>query len=107
MKTGEIVMLAKDDRTSPTDCLLARRIIEKCGTNVATKRYGRPAGDAVQAVDASVIGRVAYAIDLNAGRIRDMRHDDVKEISLVEALRREARKWHYVGNTVRPRPIRT
>jgi hypothetical protein len=35
-----------------------------------------------------------------------MRNGDAKEISLVEALRRESRKWHYVGNTVRPQPFR-
>jgi hypothetical protein len=43
MKTGEILLLAKDDCTTPTGCLTARRIVEKRGADVATKRYGRPA----------------------------------------------------------------
>jgi hypothetical protein len=107
MKTGEIVMLVIDGCKSPNGCLLARRIVEKHGSDVATRRYGRPPVDAGKEVEASVVGRVAYAVDLKTGRIRDMRHDDTKEISLAEALRRESRKWHYVGTTVRQRPIRT
>jgi hypothetical protein len=106
MKTGEIVMLVKDDCKSPTGCLMARRITEKRGSDVATKRYGRPTPDAAKEVEASVVGRVAYVVDLKTGHIRDMRNDDTKEISFVEALRRESRKWHYVGNTVRLRPFR-
>jgi len=107
MKTGEIVMLVQDGCKSPVGCLLARRIVEKRGSDVATKGYGRrPAGDGKE-VDASVLGRVAYVVNLDTGRIRDLRKDDTREILLVEALRRESRKWHYVGNTMRPRPVRT
>jgi hypothetical protein len=106
MKTGEIVMLVTDDCKSPTGCLLARRIVEKRGSDVATRRYGRPTVGAGKEVEASVVGRVAYAVDLTTGRIRDMRRDDTKEVSLAEALRRESKKWHYVGNSVRPRPFR-
>jgi hypothetical protein len=106
MKPGEILMLVRDDCSSPTGCLMARRITEKRGQEVATKRYGRPQTDAAKGVDASVIGRVAYVVDLDTGRIRDLRKNDAQAITLVEALRRESRKWHYVGNTVRPRPLR-
>lgn len=107
MRTGEILMLVQDGCKSPLGCLMARRIIEKRGSDVATQRYGRrPAGEGKE-VDASVLGRVAYVVNLDTGRIRDMRKDDTREILLVEALRRESRKWHYTGNTVRPRPVRT
>jgi hypothetical protein len=106
MKTGEIVMLVKDDCKSPTGCLMARRITEKRGSDVATIRYGRSEAESDMGVDASVVGRVAYVVDLNTGHIRDMRSDDTKEISFVEALRRESKKRHYVGNIVRPRPLR-
>lgn len=108
MKPGEIVMLVKDGCKAVVGCLMARRITEQRGADVATKRYGRPGITAgKEGVEASVIGRVAYAVDLKTGRIRDMRKDDTKVISFVEALSREARKWHYVGDTVRRRPIKS
>jgi hypothetical protein len=106
MKTGEIIMFVKDDCRSPTGCVLARRITEKRGSDVATVRYGRRDAEQGQSVDASAVGRVAYLVDLTSGRIRDMRSAGAKEVSFVEALRRESGKWHYVGNIVRPRPLR-
>jgi hypothetical protein len=105
MRTGEILMLVQDGCRMPAGCLMARKIVEKRGSDVATQRYGRPMAEGGKGVDASVVGRIAYVVNLETGRIRDMRHDDTKEISLVEALRREAKKWHYVGTTVRPRPL--
>jgi len=107
MKLGEIVMLAKVGCKAVVGCLMARRITEKRGDDVATVRYGRSVIEAgEEGVEASVVGRVAYTVDLKTGRIRDMRKDDTKEISLVEALSRESRKWQYVGDTVRRRPLK-
>jgi hypothetical protein len=106
MKTGEIIMFVEDGCKSPTGCMLARKITEKRGSDVATERYGRRDAAAGRTVDASAVGRIAYVVDLKSGLIRDMRSDGAKEISLAEALRRESKKWHYVGNTVRPRPFR-
>ncbi len=107
MRTGEIVMLVQDGCTSRLECLMARRIIEKRGSDVAAQRYGRRQAGEGKEVDASVLGRVAYVVNLDTGRIRDMRKDDTREILLGEALRRESRKWHYSGDTVRPWPVRT
>jgi len=108
MKLGEIVILAKDGCKAVVGCLLARRITELRGTEVATKRYGRPGiAPSKEGIDASLVGRVAYTVDLKTGRIRDMRKDDTKAISFVEALRREAKKWHFVHDTVRRTPIKT
>ena len=46
-------------------CLMARRITEKRGTDVATMRYGRLDIDTGKGgVEASILGRVAYAVDL-------------------------------------------
>ena len=102
MKPGEIVMLAKVGCTAAVGCLMARRITEKRGVDVATTRYGSAGIEAhKEAVEASVVGRIAYTVDLKTGRIRDMRKDDSKTISFVEALRRESKKWHYVGFSAR------
>jgi hypothetical protein len=108
MKLGEIVMLVKDGCKAVVGCLMARRITEKRGGEVATRRYGRPGVVAgKEGVEASVVGRVAYTVDLKTGQIRDMRKDDTKPISFVEALTRESRKWHRIGDTVRRSPIKT
>jgi hypothetical protein len=42
MKLGELVMLVKDGCKAVVDCLMARRITEQQGADVATKPYGRP-----------------------------------------------------------------
>jgi len=108
MKLGEIVMLAADGCKAAVSCLMARRITEKLGNDVATRRYGKAGVEADdRAAAASVVGRVAYTVDLRTGQIRDMRKDDTKTITIVEALGRESRKRHYVGDTVRPhRPLK-
>ena len=108
MKLGEIVILAADGCKAAVSCLMARRITEKLGNDVATRRYGRAGIEADdRAAAASVVGRVAYTVDLKTGQIRDMRKDDTKTISFVEALSRESRKWHFVGNNVRRhRPLK-
>jgi len=108
MKLGEIVILAADGCKAAVSCLMARRITERLGNDVATRRYGKAGVDADErAAAASVVGRVAYTVDLRTGRIRDMRKDDTKTITIVEALGRESRKKHYVGDTVPPhRPLK-
>jgi hypothetical protein len=106
MKAGEIIMFVKDECRPSSSCVMARRITEKRGDEVATERYGRPDAGPAKSVNASVVGRIAYVVDLKTGHIRDMRRDATKEVSLVEALRRESKRWHYVGNLVRPRPYR-
>ena len=78
----EIVMLVWGICNSAAGCLMARRITEKRGTDVATMRYGRLDIDTGKGgVEASILGRVAYAVDLKTGHIRDMRQDANKEIS--------------------------
>lgn len=106
LKLGEIVMLVRDDCQQPAGCLMARRIVEKRGADLATKRYGRPQVEPGKDADASMIGRIAYAVDLKTGRIRDLRTDDTKTVTLVEALRRESKKWRTVGEHVRPNRYR-
>ena len=106
MKAGEIIMFVKDECRALAGCLMPRRITEKRGDEVATERYGRPDAGPAKSVDASAVGRIAYVVDLKTGRIRDMRRDAAGEVSLVEALRRESKRWHYVGNLVRSRPYR-
>lgn len=106
MKRGEIIMFVKDECQAPIGCVMARRITEKHGSEVATEHYGRPDADKGKSIDATVVGRIAYVVDLTTGRIRDMRHDAAKEVSFPEALRRESKKWHYVGNIVQAGSIK-
>lgn len=101
IKPGEIVMLVRDDCEPAVRCLMARRVTEAGpGGALRTESYGRPQVDAVHGMDASVLGRVAYAVDLETGRIRDMRHGDAgRETTLAAALAREAaRRWKYPRN---------
>lgn len=106
MRAGEIVMFVKDECRSSSGCVMARRITEVRGNEVATERYGRPDAGPAKSVDGSLVGRIAYVVDLYTGQIRDMRRDAARGISLAEALRRESKKWHYVGHLVRSRPYR-
>jgi hypothetical protein len=100
IKPGEIVMLVRDDCQPTVRCLMARRVTEAGpGGAVRTESYGRPQVAAAHGMDASVLGRVAYAVDLQTGRIRDLRGGDRgREITLAAALAREtARRWKYSG----------
>jgi hypothetical protein len=76
MKPGMVLILAKLGCEPIDDCLIARRVTqvtEKYG--VETEPYGGAEGLLLTQIKATLLGSVAYAVDLNTGAIRDLRGD--------------------------------
>jgi hypothetical protein len=74
MKPGMVLILAKLGCEPIDDCLIARRVTqvtEKYG--VETEPYGGAEGLLLTQIKATLLGSVAYAVDLNTGAIRDLR----------------------------------
>ncbi len=76
MKPGMVLILAKVDCEPIDDCLIARRVTqvtEKYG--VETEPYGGAEGLLLTQIKATLLGSVAYAVDLHTGAVRDLRRD--------------------------------
>lgn len=76
MKPGMVLILAKLGCEPIDECLIARRVTqvtEKYG--VETEPYGGAEGLLLTQIKATLLGSVAYAVDLNTGAIRDLRRD--------------------------------
>jgi len=76
MKPGMVLILAKLGCEPIEECLIARRVTqvtEKYG--VETEPYGGAEGLLLTQIKATLLGSVAYAVDLNTGAIRDLRRD--------------------------------
>jgi hypothetical protein len=76
MKPGMVLILAKVGCEPIDDCLIARRVTqvtEKYG--VETEPYGGAEGLLLTQIKATLLGSVAYAVDLHTGAIRDLRGD--------------------------------
>jgi hypothetical protein len=94
MKPGSILLLAKKNCEPIEDCLVARRVIgrDSSGT-LQTERYGSAEPFLLDSIQATLLGAVVYAVDLQTGGIRDMRPDRRAEhLSLVEAIAQEAQR---------------
>jgi hypothetical protein len=92
MKPGSILLLAKKNCEPIEDCLVARRVIgrDSSGT-IQTERYGSAEPFLLDSIQATLLGAVVYAVDLQTGGIRDMRPDRRSEhLSLAEAIAQEA-----------------
>lgn len=96
MKPGMVLILAKINCEPIDDCLIARRVTRIDATyGVETEPYGEAEGLLITPINATVLGSVAYAVDLATGAIRDLRpemlhgHSVPATISLSDALARE------------------
>jgi hypothetical protein len=96
MKPGMVLILAKTDCEPIDDCLIARRV-----TSVDTKHgletepYGGAEGLLLTQIKATLLGSVAYAVDLGTGAIRDLHPEALPSrgtaatISVSDAVARE------------------
>jgi len=92
MKAGSILILAKKNCEPIDRCLIARQVIglDSSG-HLQTQRYGTAEEFLLGTIQATLLGSVLYAVDLDTGWIRDMRPDrTVEEITLAQALAQEA-----------------
>jgi hypothetical protein len=86
--------LAKKNCEPIENCLVARRLIgrDSSGT-LETERYGSAQPILLASIQATLLGTVVYAVDLQTGVIRDMRPDRKSErLSVADAIAQEARR---------------
>jgi len=89
LKPGMVLVLEKLECNNPEGCLIARRVTEIRGGKVETEPYPTIEGLLFTEVKASVIGVIAYAVDLNTNTIRDLRPGHREAISVEEAIAQE------------------
>jgi len=97
MKPGMVLILAKMNCEPIDDCLIARRVTRlDAKYGVETEPYGGAEGLLLTQIQATLLGSVAYAVDLGTGAIRDLRpdmlhaHGAPATISVSDAVAREA-----------------
>jgi hypothetical protein len=92
MKSGSILLLAKNNCEPIDNCLVARRLIGRDSSgNLETERYGFAQPILLATIQATLLGTVVYAVDLQTGDIHDMRPDRKSErLSVADAVAQEA-----------------
>jgi len=74
LEPGEIMLFARQRCAPIEDCLLARRYTGRDASGeIHTESYGSSEILLLGQVQATLLGVVDYAVDLDTGRIRDMR----------------------------------
>ena len=94
IKPGSILLLAKTNCEPIESCLVARRVIglDPSG-RLQTERYGSAEPFLIDSIQATLLGVVVYAVDLQTGGIRDMRPDRRSEyLSVAEAIALESKR---------------
>jgi len=100
MKAGMVLILAKLGCEPIDDCLIARRVTGVTAKyGVETEPYGGAQGLLLSQIKATVLGSVAYAVDLNNGAIRDLRGERDQPITMREALIREEARTRRAADT--------
>jgi hypothetical protein len=100
IKAGMVLILAKQGCEPVDDCLIARRVTdvtEKYG--VETEPYGGAEELLLTQIKATLLGSVAYAVDLNTGAIRELRGERDQPITMREALTQEEARTRRAANT--------
>jgi hypothetical protein len=94
LKPGSILLLAKKNCEPIESCLVARRVIGRDSLGgLQTERYGSAEPFLLDTIKATLLGAVAYAVDLKTGDIRDMRPDrKADHLSVAEAVAQEAKR---------------
>jgi hypothetical protein len=97
MEPGMVLILAKVNCEPIDDCLIARRVTSiDAKHGVETEPYGGAEGLLLTQIKATLLGSVAYAVDMGTGAIRDLRpdvlhaHGAPATISVSDAVAREA-----------------
>jgi hypothetical protein len=91
---GSILLLAKKNCEPIENCLVARRVIGRDSSGrIQTERYGSAEPFLLDTIQATLLGAVAYAVDLQTGVIRDMRPDRKGVyLSVAEAIALESKR---------------
>jgi hypothetical protein len=94
MTPGSILLLAKKNCEPIENCLVARRVIGLDSSGgLQTERYGSAEPFLLGSIQATLLGEVVYAVDLQTGGIRDMRPDRRSEhLSVAEAIALESKR---------------
>jgi hypothetical protein len=94
IKPGSILLLAKKSCEPIANCLVARRVIGRDSSgSLRTERYGSAEPLLLDPVQATLLGVVVYAVDLQTGAIRDMRPNRRSVIlSVAEAIALESKR---------------
>jgi hypothetical protein len=91
---GSILLLAKKNCEPIENCLVARRVIGRdLSGHLQTERYGSAEPLLLDTIQATLLGAVVYAVDLQTGGIRDMRPDRRSVyLSVAEAIALESKR---------------
>lgn len=94
IKLGSILLLAKKNCEPIESCLVARRVIGRDSSgSLQTERYGSAEPFLLDPIQATLLGVVVYAVDLQTGDIRDMRPDRTSiHLSVAEAIALESKR---------------
>jgi hypothetical protein len=94
IKPGSILLLAKKNCEPIESCLVARRVIGRDSSgSLETERYGSAEPFLLDPIQATLLGVVVYAVDLQTGGIRDMRPDRRSiHLSVAEAIALESKR---------------
>jgi len=91
---GSILLLEKKNCEPIENCLVARRVIGRDSSgSLQTERYGIAEPFLLDTIQATLLGTVVYAVDLQTGDIRDMRPDRRSVyLSVAEAIALESKR---------------
>ena len=91
---GSILLLAKKNCEPIENCLVARRVTGRDSSgSIQTERYGSAEPFLLDTIQATLLGAVVYAVDLQTGGIRDMRPDRRSVyLSVAEAIALESKR---------------
>lgn len=91
---GSILLLAKKNCEPIENCLVARRVFGRDSSgSLQTERYGSAEPLLLETIQATLLGAVVYAVDLQTGSIRDMRPDRTSaNLSVAEAIALESKR---------------
>ena len=94
MKPGSILLLAKNNCEPIENCFVARRVIGRDSSgSLRTERYGSAEPLLLDTIQATLLGSVVYAVDLQTGGIRDMRPNRTSEyLSVAQAIALESKR---------------
>jgi hypothetical protein len=84
LEPGQILLFARQRCAPILDCLLARRYTgREASGEIRTETYGSSETLLLGQVQATLLGVVDYAVDLDTGRIQDMRSSQQAKVSAI------------------------
>ena len=95
MKSGMVLILARVDCEPIDECLIARRVTDMDAEHgLQTEPINGAEGLLLTQVKATLLGSVAYTVDLSTGTIRDLHDAGAPQRTLGEAIAEEQARAH-------------